>query len=86
MAIKSEKLNTSRTIRDFLNENLVEGVVVALNEITPPAGGAIQDIDVIWDGSNYYIAYRTTAGGAITIADLDSVLPITITPKTDTTA
>lgn len=74
MAVVSTNIGTAKTIRDFLknNSDKIESIESGAN--------TLYNVDVIWDGANYYLSYTTTNdGNVITIAVLDTMLPLTIT-------
>ena len=81
--LMASNFTTAKTIRDFLATNLANADKI---EITLDSDlTSVNNIDVIWDGSNYYLSYSIGDNSAITIVDLDSVLPIVITPASATT-
>ena len=76
MANKSVNLSESKTIREFLNSNLTEDTKL---QITIDGNLVdVAEVDVIWDGSNYYLSYKTSESEATNIVDLDTVLPFKI--------
>lgn len=78
MAVVSTNIGTAKTIRDFLknNSDKIESIKSGTN--------TLHNVDVIWDGANYYLSYTTTEdSGEITIAVLDTMLPLTITLKSE---
>ena len=84
----SNTINTSKTIREFLTSYKDSHTI----KITLPSGSSgtaltqIYNVDVIWDGGNYYIAYTTSNTSTdIVIAALDSVLPISLVTIPSTT-
>lgn len=74
MAVVSTNIGTAKTIRDFLKSNSEKIKTIKSGTNT------LYDVDVIWDGANYYLSYTATEGSKeITIAALDTMLPLTIT-------
>ena len=80
-SLMANNFTTAKTIRDFLATNLANAEEIKITLGSTPT--SVNNIDVIWDGSNYYLSYSTDTT-AINIVDLDSVLPIVITPKDST--
>lgn len=73
----STTISSSKTIREFLNSKKTDNYIKIKIGSTETY---VYNVDVIWDGGEYYIAYTTSTTGAdIVIASLDSVLPITLT-------
>ena len=74
MAVISTNIGTAKTIRDFLTNNSEK-----INTIKRDTS-ILYNVDVIWDGANYYLSYTTTDDSKdIIIAALDTMLPLTIT-------
>lgn len=83
MANKNSNLGTQITLRGFLNEKINEttGLQITLinDEPTP-----VYDVNVIWDGNDYYIAYTTEPDGAAdTLQRVEDVLPFKFVTATD---
>ena len=84
MANKSVTLSESKTIREFLNSNLVENTQLKITINSELVG--VTEVDVIWDGSNYYLSYKLSESDDINIVDLDTVLPFKIVAVESTPA
>ena len=82
-SLMANNFTTAKTIRDFLATNLANAAEIKITLDSELE--SVKNIDVIWDGSNYYLSYSLENNSAITIVDLDSVLPIVITPNTTET-
>lgn len=82
-SLMANNFTAAKTIRDFLATNLANaaGIEITLDSTLT----SVNNVDVIWDGSNYYLSYSIGSNPAITIVDLDSVLPIVITPASTAT-
>lgn len=80
----SNSISASKTIREFL-ASYKEGYSIYMGELETP----IYNVDVIWDGGNYYIAYTNNEvdndTGPIIIQSLDKVLPIQVVKQTTET-
>ena len=73
----SENIGTAQTLRQFiasLGGNISGGTI--------PTDAT--DVNVIWDGDSYYIAYKNSDGNYV-IDDITDYLPLTITPNNSTT-
>ena len=82
MASISNSISASKTIREFL-ASYKEGYDI---KIGTGDGTLIYNVDVIWDGGNYYIAYTTASDGTtVIIKSLDGVLPIQLVKQTTST-
>ena len=82
MANKNSNLGTQVTLRGFLNEKINEttGLQITLNDKSTP----VYDVNVIWDGNDYYIAYTTESDGAAdTLQRVEDVLPFNFVTTTD---
>lgn len=73
MAVVSTNIGTAKTIRDFLTNNSDK-----INTIKSGTN-TLNNVDVIWDGANYYLSYTTTNDNEVVIEALDNMLPLTIT-------
>ena len=84
MANLSTSIGTAKTIREYLSgyQNL-SSIKITLNSVETQ----VYQVDVIWDGGQYYIAYSTSASATVadTICILDNVLPIKLTQAAPTT-
>ena len=60
MANKSQNLSALKTIREFLDSQLVDGAKIYIKSSDGSDETLIENIDVIWDGTNYYLSYTTT--------------------------
>ena len=79
----SDSINNQKNIREFLAEqlNAKKNQVLYLEAGSDGVSRPVYDVDVLWDGTNYYITYRTKSEpNQIYIKDLDSVLPLAIKP------
>ena len=77
MAVISTNISTAKTIRDFLKSNSEKIKVIKSGE------NPLYNVDVIWDGANYYLSYTTENDPTIIINTLDSMLPLAITLKSE---
>lgn len=79
----SANINNAKTIRDYLGsidqqQNTVEVTITATNGDSPTT--TLTNVDLTWDGQNYYILGTSIAGKVSTtkVYKLDDVLPLTI--------
>lgn len=77
MAVVSTNIGTAKTIRDFLKSNSDK------IEVIKSGANPLYNVDVIWDGANYYLSYTTENDETIVINTLDSMLPLAITLKSE---
>ena len=75
----SSNIGTAQTLRQFIG-SFSDGTISAKDN---KLSGAT-DVNVIWDGDSYYIAYKNSANNYV-IDDITGYLPITITPASTTT-
>lgn len=82
MANKSSSINTQKTVREFLLNGLGDNKFLYINKAgldKEPEYQQVYDVDVIWDGGSYYLAYKESPGSSVTcITHLDIVLPAKI--------
>ena len=75
----SSNIGTAQTLRQFIG-SFAGGTISAKDN---KLSGAT-DVNVIWDGDSYYIAYKNSANNYV-IDDITGYLPLTITPASTTT-
>jgi len=83
MANISSSISTPKTIRDLLISYKETNYEIGITR--NGTGSRAYNVDVIWDGNNYYIAYNLTDDeNTVIIESLASVLPITISQPATT--
>ena len=85
----SANINTAKTIRDYLASIDQQTKEVTVTITTGASSTTdLTDVDLTWDGQNYYILGTSTEGNVstTTVYKLDDVLPLSIQvePKTQT--
>ena len=85
MAVISANIGMAKTIRDFLTSNS-DKIASIQSNLGGNSATTLENVDVIWDGANYYLSYTIPTNNndnIITIAELDKTLPLTITLKSE---
>lgn len=80
MANKVNNFDVSKTVREFLSNRLTDNKTLYINKAglnNTPVFQQVYNVDVIWDGGSYYLAYtiEDTDAAEVYINQLDMVLP-----------
>ncbi len=80
----SNSISASKTIREFL-ASYKEGYDIYITG--PIEAIQIYNVDIVWDGGNYYITYtqEDNSDATIYIESLDKVLPMHLEKQTTST-
>lgn len=65
MANKATDFNDIKNLREWLDKRFEEGKFLYRISSAYPDGQKCEDVDLIWDGTNYHISYTSNADGKI---------------------
>lgn len=75
MAYVADNIESQKSVREYLNSMLSSGqLYITTSEGEMP----VLNVDVIWNGFNYYLAYQLANNDNYYIVTFDEVLPLVI--------